>query len=1004
MRGDVRAPHTRFVARRVSSSVLVGRTEELAGALEAVTFAKDHAARILLIAGDAGIGKTRLIAELCGQAQQRGMLAAVGGCVQLGEGSVAYAPLIEALRDLREQLGADTVGDLLGAGSDEIGALLGESRPDAASAQSNLGNGPLFEHLLGFLVRLGAHQPTVLVFEDMHWADPSTRDLVAFLSRNLRDARLALALSYRTDELHRRHPLRSLVTALERDQLVERITLQGLSRPELVTLLGEISDEPITGAALDDLMTRTDGNPFYVEELVAAAQVGGNLPATLSEAILARVSELPAPTPMVIHQAAVLGLSVDDELLAEITGQAPDQVADALREAVARQLLVIDASGCRFRHALVQEALYDDLLPGERERLHVAAARALQSSGRFVRIDPHVRWTLLAHHAYAAHDVSLAFAASVRAGIESERMFALAAAAGHFERALELWDQVPDPATAAEMTRAELIMRAAESAHFSSGSVRDIALIESALEALDADAKPEQRAVFLERLGRANWVHLRGKQAVAAYEEAVALLANRPPSPEQAFTLSALGQSLMLRDKFADAERVLRRAIRGARAVNALATEGHALCSLGPVLVELGQMAEGLAASRRALELCRAHGTTEDVCRCFVCLAHSLYFSGLYDEAERVAADGMAYAESIGQLRYYGAALTGNRIMALILSGRWREAAAAKAAFDLEMPESDPYLQVRWLNLLLGEGRADEARPLINRLLDLTADADDVQFRASALLRAGELAGLESRWNDARGLLADGLAAAADTDDQYYRSRGYAVALQAEADRAQAGGSRNNQIADIYETADRLIADARRLVRPAAALPETRAWLITAEAHYLRVRAHDDPQTWTRVAEGWAHIGQPYQAAIARYRQADALVRSHGDRGDATHAARNALVVAERLGAVPLAADIRRLAERGRLDLAAAAAEPARSATAGLGVTSREAEVLRELAIGRTNRQIAEALFISEKTASVHVTNLLRKLGVTSRVEAAAIAQRAGMSAPSSSGESAHPS
>jgi predicted ATPase len=570
------------------------------------------------------------------------MLTAVGGCVQLGEASVAYAPLVEALRDLRQQLGVEAVGELLGPGAADVGALLGEANPNARNAPG-IGPGPLFEHLLGFLVRLGARQPTLLVFEDMHWADPSTRDLVAFLGRNLRDAAIALVLSYRTDELHRRHPLRSLLTDLERDPHVERIALSGLTRSELVSLLGEITDEPPTADVLDALIARTEGNPFYVEELVLAAGGGGGLPATVADAILARVSELPAPTSTVLHHAAVLGQTIDDQLLAEVTGQPATQIADALREAVTRQLLLVDQSGCRFRHALVREALYDDLLPGERERLHLAAARALQTLDHGRRIEDQVRWSLLAHHAHAAHDLPMAFTASVRAGIESERMHALAAAGGQFERALQLWEQVPEPAAAAGMTRAELTMRAAEAAHYSSRSLRDIPLVENALAALDTNARPEQRAMFLERLGRVNWTHLRGAEAVAAYEQAVALLADRPPSAEQAFTLAALGQSLMLRDQHRQAETVLRTAIAAAKAVDARATEGHALCSLSPALVRLGRVDAGLEAMDRAQELCRAYGTTEDLCRTFVNLVDGLYVSGRYD-AERAAVEGMAYA------------------------------------------------------------------------------------------------------------------------------------------------------------------------------------------------------------------------------------------------------------------------------------------------------------------------------------------------------------------------
>ena len=202
MRAAGVGPHTRRVARRVTSPALIGRANELKAAHDAASSAKAGRARIVLLAGDAGIGKTRLIGELCARARQGGMLAAVGGCIQLGEASLAYAPLVQVLRELRRQLGAETFGALLGPGAAPVGVLLG----DARAAPSDVGAGALFEHLLAFFGRLGAHQPALLVFEDMHWADPSTRDLVAFLGRNLREAAVTLMLTYRSDELHRRHP------------------------------------------------------------------------------------------------------------------------------------------------------------------------------------------------------------------------------------------------------------------------------------------------------------------------------------------------------------------------------------------------------------------------------------------------------------------------------------------------------------------------------------------------------------------------------------------------------------------------------------------------------------------------------------------------------------------------------------------------------------------------------------------------------------------------------
>ncbi len=952
---------------------------------DAATAAASGQARTVLISGDAGIGKSRLITEAAAQARSEGFIVALGGCLQLGEVSVAYAPLVEALRDLRVQLGEDELDALAGPGLAEIGALFGEGE---GSTRPPSGSSSLFEHLLAFLTRLGQRQPVMLVFEDMHWADASTRDLVAFLGRNLRSAAVALLLSYRADELHRRHRLRPLVADLEREPHVEQIALDGLDRAELVSLLGEISDDALPDAAVDELLARSEGNPFYVEELIAAGGMGRGLPATLADVILGRVAMLSERTQAVLHDAAVLGHEVDDALLADVTGQPLDVVITALREAVYDQLLAIEGDACRFRHALVREALYDDMLPGERERMHVAAAQAVQTSSR---LSEQARWASIAYHWDAAHDPPQAFEASVRAGIEAEKVYALADAAEQFERALRLHDRVPDADSLAGMTRADLLVRAADAVQASSRTSRSIVLAEAALRELGDDAPPEARALVLVRIGLSNWTQHHGAASVAAYERAVAILDGRPPSRERARALAALGQSLMLRNLYRDAEATLRQAIDIATQVGARDVEGHALCSLGPSLAGLGHIDEGVTAVRRARELSAEFGS-DDVSRTYVNEAHSLYIGGRrYDEAAKVAAEGVEYAIQHGQQSHYGEAIAGNAIAALICAGRWHDAERVRA--DPRVPGGDPYLELRFLALLLGQGRYDEARRLVRESLDSTAEADDVQFRAQALLLAGELAAIDQRWDDARDLVSQALDMASRTDDQFYSAQILGAAMSIEADRAEAthGGAAERTVAD--RLAERVRAfPAVVTALGADLLPESRAWLATADAQHERLLGRDTAAGWAAVADIWDDVGQPYPAATARYRQADALLRGRGDRDDAARVARDALRIAERLGAEPLAARIRQLAQRGRLELSADGAQAVRDPAAALNVTPREIDVLRLLADGRTNRQIGEALFISEKTASVHVTNLLRKLGVPNRVEAAAIAQRVGLS------------
>ena len=968
--------HTHWVSRRVTSRQLVGRTDQLAALHSAAASAAVGQARVVLVSGDAGIGKTRLITEATARARADGFITALGGCLQLGEVSVAYAPLVETLRDLRTQLGEDTLNELLGPGRIDVGALLGTG--DGAAAHSS---GPLFEHLLGLLDRIGQRQPVMLVFEDLHWADASTRDLIAFLARNLRDARAVLVLTYRADDLHRRHPLRPLIADLERDPDVERVALTGLERAELVRLLGEISDEPPPDDVVDELLARSDGNPFYVEELVAAGGVGRGLPTTLADVILDRVGGLSDPTQAMLHNAAVLGYEVDDVLLAQVTDQPISAVTAALREAIFDQQLVIDGGSCRFRHALVREALYDDLLPGERERLHVAAAAAIEASDRF---DEHERWALLAHHWDAAAIAPKAFAASVRAGIEAEKVYAFADAAAQFERALRLHGQV-DGADDGEMSRAELLLRAANAIHASSFSQRAITLAEAALRELGDDAPPERRARVLERIARLNWALGHGARAVEVYEQSVAILDDRPPSPEKAYALSALGQSLMLRNHYRSAEVVLQRAMEVAAEVGDDGVRGltrvRALCSLGPGLVGLGRVDAAMDAMLEAQALSVLFGDEEDVNRLYTNLLHVEYFGGRYADAERTGPDGVDYSVSTGYQRHYGQSIIGNWVAALLCAGKWDDAVAVRA--DPRIPPGDPYGDLRWVPLLLGRGRIDEARSLIERLLVDTVDADDVQFRGLALMQAAELAALDERWDDARSLIGQTLELAAPTDDQYYTARAYALGVTIEADRPAA--TRSTPIAD------RLAAAAASWEAGLSAqLPEVRAWLAVAAAERSRVHGTDTADEWAAVASTWDDVGQPYRAALARYRQVDALLRARS-RDEAAAVAREVLRVASSLGAVPLETLVRQLAQRARLDVSATPAAPERDPVAALNLTPREVDVLTLLAQGRTNRQIGETLFISEKTASVHVTNLLRKLGVPNRIEAAAIGQRVGL-------------
>jgi len=954
------------VARRVSSPILVGRDRELAALLAAI-----KGGGVVVVAGDAGIGKTRLIDETARRLPAAGYLVAVGGCVQLGEVSVPYAPLTEALAAIRREVGTGAFADA--AAADVIGLLDGKAM-DASSSSAGL-----FGHLLQLFTGLSAQRRLVMVFEDMHWADASTRDLVAFLARTLTDAKTSLVLTYRADEVHRRHPLRALLSELERAPAVERVDLTGLPQADVAGLLAVIA--PGAGAdpdAVEVLLERTGGNPFFVEELAAAGL--SQLPVSLAEVILGRVARLSDSAQDVLREAAVLGCDVDDDLLAGVSSHSPADVAAALREAVADQLLAVDAAGCRFRHALVQEALYDDLLPGAREAVHSRAAEVLEKSDRYTE---HVRWALLAHHWTAARQPVKAFVAAAQAGQAAERVSAVAVAAVQYERALALWDRVPDAEELLGINRAQLLATTAEALSDGKHAARAPALMRAAVNALDLDATPEHRARMLQLLGRTEWNHDHDAEARTAFRRAMALIQDRPPSRVQSLVLAMYASAVLVPERPAEAEPVLRRAVDVAAAVGDPDAVAYTKCISGATLAELGHADEAITVGREALELGLKHCPPRDVVLQYVNLCYSLWLASRLDEAIEIGRRGVAYSTSVGLLHGYGQGAVGNLIAALVAAGGWDEAARLG-----EARRTSPdfvYRDLRWLALPLGRGDVQSAAPVVTSCLETTAGSPSAHGRGLALARAIQLAAATQRWEDARRSSEEFLRLIDDTHDQHVTSLGLCECARVEADRVVGGARPAPELAArIAERIARLRRDWHGLLLPVSALR-----IEEAEAHLARLAGHDQPATWSRISETWDQLGQPYEAAWVRVWFADAALRGDGSRDAAADALRAALGTAERLRAAPLAAHAEDLARRGRLTLTGSTTQPA-----ALDLTPRELDVLRLLAAGKTNHEIGEQLFISDKTVSVHVTHLLRKLDATSRREAAEIAKRTGVATP----------
>jgi len=368
-----------------TSPAFIGRATELGRLLAMLERAGRGRPAVALVAGDAGVGKTRLLAELAGRAEGRGVRVLVGGCMEVGDLGLPYVPFVDAFRDLGSRPGEAELAAPLVAAVPALGKLLPRAGEDPASTAPGSSDGfeqvQLLDSVLTLLVRLSDLAPLLLVIEDLHWADRSTRDLLAFLVRTLRSGRIALVASYRSDELHRRHPLRPLLAELVRVPDLERVELSAFNRAELTEYLEVLVGGQVSSAAIDRILRRSEGNAFFAEELVAAGAVRAEvlLPEALADVLLGRVEALSELAREVLKVAAVAGRRVGHSLLVAAAALPEPKLEQGLREAIAAQLLVTDPvnESYRFRHALLQEVVYGDLLPGERTRLHATYARVL---------------------------------------------------------------------------------------------------------------------------------------------------------------------------------------------------------------------------------------------------------------------------------------------------------------------------------------------------------------------------------------------------------------------------------------------------------------------------------------------------------------------------------------------------------------------------------------------------------------------------------------------------
>jgi len=1010
------------MSSRTISPALVGRAGEISRLRSAFASVREGAPAAVLIGGEAGVGKSRLIREFTaaerGAERGAGARVLIGGCLELGADGLPFAPFTAVLRDLVRELGTEKIAELLaGRAIQELARLLPELGEPPSGGDQGEARARLFEQVLVLLDQLAERFPVILVVEDAHWADRSSRDLLAFLIRNQRALHgVFIVVTYRSDDLHRTHPLRPLIAQLDRIEWMERLDLQRLTRREAGEFASQVLGGPLDAVQTDRLYRRTEGNPLFLETLLTShASDGGDLPDTLRDLLLISVDRLPEESQEVLRVASAGGERVGHALLSAVSGLGPDELIRVLRPAVTANTLLTEADDYVFRHALIREAVHEDLLPGEHGRLHDRFARAIAASPGLV--PPNRAQIEMAHHWYAAHNVTWALITAWQAAAEARRALAHAERLTLVARVLELWDQVPDAAERISADHAQVLEEAVKAASDAGEVERGIALATAALKELDPAAEPVQVALLLDL--RAGFNHQLGRDNAEDLKRALELVPAglAPVGRTQVLVSMACHGGRHRPDDRAAAEE----ALTLARQVGDSASEANALLSLAATLSDPGGMAprgsEAMNLVAQARSIASGANAYKTILHVAINESHLLEGAGEHEAAAEVARQGVARAEDYGLFRTSGTFLAINLAEPLMALGRWDEAVEVlEHAREL----SPPPINQATLDVVAGLIAADRG--------DAAAAARSAAASRAVLQTAGfkdqhhlPLAELEIDAAIAAGDGSRALAATADTLGRYDLAgclTRYAWPVLLSGARScllalgQAAARRDDALGDSAAALlDRLrpVASELRTYGPVQQACQLTFAALVRQAQ----RAPGQPvpdglrAAWDAAADAWSAVRQPHPEAWAL--TAAAAATAEGDRDGAATRLRRAATLAAGLGAAPLSEQIARLSHRVLLPVGdRASADPAGgpahgapapggsavSPAAPLGLTARELEVLELITAGRSNREIAAELFISAKTASVHVSNILAKLGVGSRGEPAATAYRLGLFEP----------
>ncbi|NVN00288.1 LuxR family transcriptional regulator [Arthrobacter sp. SDTb3-6] len=950
-----------------ASSHLIGRGEELRSLAESYGLAVQSKPQAVVVAGEAGLGKTRLLREfLHGLPESTRILS--GQCVDLGPLAAPYAPITSILRGLAGETGLAQLMELAGPGRDALALLL----PEAGTAGPGFPTANLvLEAVSTVLERAAEGRPTVVVVEDLHWADKSTLAVLGFILRAFNGGQFLLVMTYRSDDVHSGHPLQAFLAEAERGRFATTIQLARLNRDQVRQQL-----ESITGTAADyelveNILSRSDGIPFFVEELAGldGCASGTELPPSLRQLLLARYERMAEPVQYFLRVIAAGGTCVPHPLAENAYDRPRDTFEPAARLAQQARLIDVDGDSYTFRHALLREAVHSDLLPGERTRFHTRYAQALEAA------EPARRDTAaIAYHWDTANAADKTFEASVAAMDEAWRRFAYTTSARMGERALELWDGVGEPEKVAGMPRYRLLARTAAAHNLAGDGERSLAVIALAVD--DPAATGQDRARLLASQARYLGFNARpGSEGLL--REALELVPAGSDERLRARLLNWLAARLMLAGKQGDAIEMATEALELATAAGNAEERSVAANLRGVSRINAGDIAGGRTDLEAAEGL--AEGHVQALLRFRVNYSDALNLLGLYDESIRVAEAGIERARQLGVERTTGAILSSNAVDPLFARGDWVPAATLlERNLQLSPPGSFHAYLIRskiWSTLWGGDvaGAGKLFRRWEPQLRGLAAV--EMQSRLQLTTLSAELAwacgDLDGAWQEVAFVLGPA----------FRPLPGYDLPLLALAARVLAARRRAGAGASGAGLDGGRLSDDEALLRAVLAgdafWPTHPGWLALFDAEVGgRQGSGDDPAAWHAAGLAAAALPAHLRHYIAlRTGQAELAA---GRRTAAASSIRAAIDGSQALGARLVADMGRKLAAQAGLPLDG----PRRRPNSG-ELTGRERQVLALVADGLSNRQIGEQLFISTKTASVHVSAIMRKLGASSRTEAA---------------------